>query len=181
MALTSPQTLQSSGEARNNCNVIIIHISEPLRHSEFQTTQRRSQQPSGLRHELSSLARRPGLWVRIPHKAWMFGVCMCLFCVCVVLCLGRGLATSWSLVQGVLPSVQIIMKLKEVARSHGGCRASEKKKQYKSVNRAVYTTIISTNKNKSILNYRYLFIGQRRFATCFDIHEVIIRRNTFAQ
>jgi hypothetical protein len=36
----------------------------------------------------------------------MFGVCMCLFCICVVLCLGRGLATSWSLVQGVLPSVK---------------------------------------------------------------------------
>jgi hypothetical protein len=32
--------------------------------------------------------------------------CMCLFCVCVVLCLGRGLATSWSPVQGVLPSVK---------------------------------------------------------------------------
>jgi hypothetical protein len=28
------------------------------------------------------------------------------FCVCVVLCLGRGLATSWSPVQGVLPSVK---------------------------------------------------------------------------
>jgi hypothetical protein len=24
----------------------------------------------------------------------MFGTCMCLLCVCVVLCLGRGLATS---------------------------------------------------------------------------------------
>jgi hypothetical protein len=31
--------------------------------------------------------------------------CMCLFCVCVVLCLGRGFATSWSLVQGVRTSV----------------------------------------------------------------------------
>jgi hypothetical protein len=33
--------------------------------------------------------------------------CLCVhsFCVCVVLCLGSGLATSWSLVQGVLPSV----------------------------------------------------------------------------
>jgi hypothetical protein len=30
---------------------------------------------------------------------------MCLFCVCVALCSGRGLATGWSLVQGVLPSV----------------------------------------------------------------------------
>jgi hypothetical protein len=31
---------------------------------------------------------------------------MRLFCVCVVLCLGSGLATSRSLVQGVLPSVK---------------------------------------------------------------------------
>jgi hypothetical protein len=30
-----------------------------------------------------SLARTPWSWVRIPHKAWMFGICMCLFCVCV--------------------------------------------------------------------------------------------------
>jgi hypothetical protein len=40
----------------------------------------------------------------------MFGVCVCVcvyafFCVCAVLCLGRGLATSWSPAQGVLPSV----------------------------------------------------------------------------
>jgi hypothetical protein len=33
------------------------------------------------------------------------GVCVRLFCVCVVLCVGSGLATGWSLVQGVLPSV----------------------------------------------------------------------------
>jgi hypothetical protein len=33
--------------------------------------------------------------------------CFCaFFCVCVVLCLGRGLATGWSPVQGVLPSVK---------------------------------------------------------------------------
>jgi hypothetical protein len=29
-----------------------------------------------------------------PNKTWMFGTRMCFFCVCVVLCLGRGLATS---------------------------------------------------------------------------------------
>jgi hypothetical protein len=34
----------------------------------------RSQYPSGLRHELSSLARTPGSWVRIPFRAWMFSV-----------------------------------------------------------------------------------------------------------
>jgi hypothetical protein len=38
---------------------------------------------------------------------------MCLFCVCVVLYLGRGLATSWSLAQGILPTVKMMMKLKK--------------------------------------------------------------------
>jgi hypothetical protein len=60
----------------------------------------RSRWQSGLRHVRSSLARKPGSWVRISHKKWMFGMFMCLFCVCVVLCLGSDLATSWSLVQG---------------------------------------------------------------------------------
>jgi hypothetical protein len=32
-------------------------------------------------------------------------VCVRLFCVCVVLCVGSGLATGWSLVQGVRPTV----------------------------------------------------------------------------
>jgi hypothetical protein len=58
------------------------------------------------RHELSSLARTLGSWVQIPLKAWIFGGCMRLFCVCFFLCLGRGLATDWSLVQGVLESVK---------------------------------------------------------------------------
>jgi hypothetical protein len=39
------------------------------------------------------------VWVRIPQKPWIFSMCMCLFCVCVVLCLGRGLATSWTSVK----------------------------------------------------------------------------------
>jgi hypothetical protein len=34
------------------------------------------------------------------------GCLICVFILCFVLCLGRGLATSWSLVQGVLPSVK---------------------------------------------------------------------------
>jgi hypothetical protein len=67
---------------------------------------RRSQLPRGQRRKLSSLARALGSWARIPLKAWMFGMCMRLFCLCVVLCLGRGLAASLSLVQGVLPSVK---------------------------------------------------------------------------
>jgi hypothetical protein len=46
-------------------------------------------------------------------KAWMgsnptrgMNVCiMCVYSVCVALCVGRGLATGWSPVQGVLPTV----------------------------------------------------------------------------
>jgi hypothetical protein len=41
-------------------------------------------------------------------------VCACLFCICVVICVGSGLATSWSPVQGVLSTV------------HKGCRAVDK-------------------------------------------------------
>jgi hypothetical protein len=55
----------------------------------------------------------------------MFGVWMCLFCVCVVLCLGRGIETSWSLVQGVLPSLK--WSWTEETWAHGSCRSSEKK------------------------------------------------------
>jgi hypothetical protein len=35
-------------------------------------------------HELSSLARTPRPWVRIPLRAWMFSVCVvcAFFCVC---------------------------------------------------------------------------------------------------
>jgi hypothetical protein len=32
-------------------------------------------------------------------------VCVHLFCICVVLCVGSDLATDWSPVQGVLPTV----------------------------------------------------------------------------
>jgi hypothetical protein len=32
-------------------------------------------------------------------------ICVSLFCVCAVLCVGRGLATGWSPVQGALPTV----------------------------------------------------------------------------
>jgi hypothetical protein len=46
-------------------------------------------------------------------------VCVCLFCVCVVLCVGSGLAMGWSPVQGVLLTVYRIKKLKKRPRSQG--------------------------------------------------------------
>jgi hypothetical protein len=38
-------------------------------------------------------------------------------CVCAVLCVGSGLATGWSSVQGVLPTVYKIRELKKWPRS----------------------------------------------------------------
>jgi hypothetical protein len=47
---------------------------------------------------------------------------MPLFCVCVVLCVRSGLATGWSTIQGVLPTVYRIKKLKS-GKGLKGCRA----------------------------------------------------------
>jgi hypothetical protein len=77
----------------------------------------RSQWPRCLRNELSSLARTLGSWVPISLKAW---IPMCLFYVGVVLCVGRGLVTGWSTVQGVLPAVYRIKKLRKRPRSNKG-------------------------------------------------------------
>jgi hypothetical protein len=49
-------------------------------------------------------------------------VCVRLFCVCVVLCVGSGLATGWSPVQGVLPTVYKLRSWKS-GQVHKGCRA----------------------------------------------------------
>jgi hypothetical protein len=58
------------------------------------------------------------------------GCLVCVFfCVCIVLCLGRGLATSWSPVQGILPSVIDQETEKSVLRSKVGARTREKRKK----------------------------------------------------
>jgi hypothetical protein len=55
--------------------------------------------------------------------------CMRLFCVCVVLCLGSGLAAGWSLVQGDLPSVKNDQKWIRDLRPERAGRAIEEKKR----------------------------------------------------
>jgi hypothetical protein len=53
--------------------------------------------------------------------------CVCVFfCVCVVLCLRRGLATSWSPVQGVLPTVNDQETKKSVLCSKVGTKRKKK-------------------------------------------------------
>jgi hypothetical protein len=75
----------------------------------------RSEWPRGLRHELSSLARTLGSWVRIPPKVLM-SVCFCSVFVFVLSCVGSGLATGWSPIQGVLPTVLGLRNWSETKR-----------------------------------------------------------------
>jgi hypothetical protein len=70
----------------------------------------RSQWPLGLRQELPSLPRTVGSWVRIPLKAW---ISVCIYSVFV---LGSCLATGWSPVQGVLPTLLGLRNWNETKR-----------------------------------------------------------------
>jgi hypothetical protein len=67
--------------------------------------------PRCRRHEPSSSARTVWSWIRIPLEAWMSVLCA------FTLCVGSGLATGWSTVQGVLPTVYRIKKPKNRPRS----------------------------------------------------------------
>jgi hypothetical protein len=71
--------------------------------------------PRLLRHKRSSLAQTLGSGVRIPLEVRL---CLRLFCVCVVLCVGSDRATGWSPVEGVLPTVCKIKKLKNRPKSN---------------------------------------------------------------
>jgi hypothetical protein len=74
----------------------------------------RSQWPGGMNRKPSSPARTLGSRVRIPLKSWMsVGV----YSVCAVLCVGSGLATGWSPVQGVLLTVYRLREWKKRPRS----------------------------------------------------------------
>jgi hypothetical protein len=53
------------------------------------------------------------------NPTWGMNVCAVLFGVCVVLCVRSGLATGWSPVQGVVPTVYRIKKLTKRPRSKG--------------------------------------------------------------
>jgi hypothetical protein len=64
----------------------------------------------------TTVAARPKVWTLFAHlNTGIMGsnptqgmiVCLCLFCDCVVLYVGSGLATGSSPVQGVLPSVKV--------------------------------------------------------------------------
>jgi hypothetical protein len=60
------------------------------------------QRPRGRRHEMSSPAWALGPWDQIQLEAWWF---VCSLSVFVLSCIGWGIATGWSPVQGVLPTI----------------------------------------------------------------------------
>jgi hypothetical protein len=61
-----------------------------------------------------------GSWVRIPFKAWMS---VSVYCVCVVLCRGSGLATGWSPVQS--PTGQDQGSTKDCRAIDGFCKYTQ--------------------------------------------------------
>jgi hypothetical protein len=86
---------------------------------------------------MSSPAWTLGSWVRIPLEAWMF---VCVYSVFVLSCAGSGLATVWSLVQGVLPTVykcKITEPHKEGAKARNGLQRHIGRRRRKRVHRPV--------------------------------------------
>jgi hypothetical protein len=67
-------------------------------------------------------------------------VCVRLFCVCVVLCVGSGLATGWSPVQGVPPTVYRLRNWKSGQNQTKGCRVTEGERWGGQRKRCLYRT-----------------------------------------
>jgi hypothetical protein len=82
-------------------------------------------------------------------------VCVHLFCVCVVLCVGSSLAMGWSPIQGVLLTVYRIKKLKKWLRFKGLQSHRKKKKniffQMCSMNNMKQTYYVRTVFNRGII------------------------------
>jgi hypothetical protein len=57
-------------------------------------------------------------------------VCVRLFYVCAVLCVGSGVATGWSLVEGVLPTLPNMYRVKKLRNGPvGPCEPYEATKR----------------------------------------------------
>jgi hypothetical protein len=86
----------------------------------------RSRWSLGLRHEPSSPARTLGSWVRIPLEAWMS---VCVYSVCALLCVGSGLATSWSPPSKESYRPCIGLRNCKSCQDPKGCRAIERQRE----------------------------------------------------
>jgi hypothetical protein len=91
-------------------------------------------------------------------------VCVHLFCVCVVLSLGRGLATSWSPVQGVLPSVKWSWNWENVPYAPKWKR-EEEEKEIRTENRSAWKIVPW---KYSILEWKFQYLHLwRNSRDCF--------------
>jgi hypothetical protein len=82
-------------------------VAETITMSDLRTAHKRLHYRSARKcirtwHEMSSPAWTLGSWVRIPLETCLF---VCVYSVFALSCVGSGLATGWSHVQGVLPIV----------------------------------------------------------------------------
>jgi hypothetical protein len=69
--------------------------------------------------------------------------CVSLFCVCVLLCVGSGLATGSSVVQGVLPTVYRLRNRKSDQGPKKDCRAIDREYQLIKVKKERLCTMLS--------------------------------------
>jgi hypothetical protein len=91
-------------------------------------------------------------------------VCVCLFRVCAVLCVGSGLATGWSLIQRVLRTVYRIKKLKKRPRFKGLYSHRERKNMKNEISeRNLYARHISST--QFCLPQHYSLICAKLFCT----------------
>jgi hypothetical protein len=96
----------------------------------------KSEKPVITMKELITVAARSKAWTVLDRSnrifgsnlAWGMDVYVSLFCVCV-LCVGRGLTTGWSPVQGVLPAVYRIKKLNSGQGPTKDCRGIESERE----------------------------------------------------
>jgi hypothetical protein len=71
-------------------------------------------------------------------------------CVCVVLRVGSGLATGWSLVQAVKSNVNRLGNWKRAAKAHKGCRAIEEEEEDRMINVYVAAGGMKNDRGKRI-------------------------------
>jgi hypothetical protein len=119
----------------------------------------RSQWPLGLTHELTSPIRTLGSWVRIPFKTWMSVYVHSVFVMSFV---DSGLATGWSPVQGVLPTVLALWNWSET-KLQGGSNKEKRERERetdRNVNRPyIYeceTLCLTQTPRKHVVMTKYL-------------------------
>jgi hypothetical protein len=93
-----------------------------------------------------------GSWVWIPFVAWMS---VCVYSVFVLSCVGSGLATGWSPVQGVLPTVSKIQTLELINSEWVQARESNQS---------------SKREKKIVLSYLQFSLVSRHFTVARILH-----------